>query len=158
MTQAIEPPTYDQAFAMTTEAIESTIWVTAYESDPALIIELSKTDPRYFEILRLTIGRMVMEEEPIPKLYRKWLYAFLYDGIKPPTRSTGRRPEPLKIEMVVDLVSQLVDLGMKPTKNDTAEHSNTACDVVADALTKLGKQPSSYLRVKKIWLENRSKP
>lgn len=158
MSKESSPPSYDQALAMTIETLETTMWVTGYETDPDLVVELSKTDQRYFEILRLSVGKMVIEEEPIPKPYRNWLYAFLYGGIQPPKRPAGRLADPHKTEMVVDLVDRLVTLGMNPTKNDTAEHSNTACDVVADALTTLGQQPNSYLRVKKIWLENRRKP
>lgn len=149
------PLTYDRALEITLERLETTIWMFPFESDPELVVELSKTDPKYFEVLRLRVGSLIIEEGELPKPYREWLYAFLYDGVTPPKVNPGRRSDPLKFEKVVTLVKGLVDLGMKPTRNDASLHNDSACDAVAAALMTVGEQPQSYARVKRIWLENR---
>lgn len=153
MTLIEQPPNFAEALAITLKALDETLWVTAFESDPETVVELSKTDPKYFEGLRLSVGALVIENKPLPDPYRKWLYAFLYDAVVPPKQPAGRRKTPLNEEMVIDLVSDLVELGMQATRNDATTHNDTACDAVAAALRKSGKQPQSYDRVKKIWLK-----
>lgn len=43
--------------------------------------------------------------------------------------------------------------GVPPTRNDASDHRDSACDIVADAMTALRKRPSSFSRLKRIWSE-----
>jgi hypothetical protein len=122
-----------------------------------LVVERSLTDPKYFDHIRQTIGVLILQQKPLPDPYRYWLNSYLTDGILPPKRPRGRIEKPHAIERVVCLVSELVEIGLPPTRNDEASIRESACDVVAAALKSLGKQPQSFSRVKRIWLENKDR-
>ncbi len=149
--------TYAQALELTIQRIRHTLWLHGYESDPELVVKLSLKDVKYFDHIRLTIGALILEQKPLPAPYRYWLNAYLTDGLTVPKRKQGRRENPYDIERVVDLVSELVQMGLKPTRNDETTTHESACDVVAIALKECGKNPQSYARVKRVWLDNRGK-
>jgi hypothetical protein len=53
--------------------------------------------------------------------------------------------------LVVTQIRQLEIAGFKPTRNPVAKERNSGCDIVADALQRLGEGMVTYNAIEKIW-------
>lgn len=116
------------------------------------LIELSKTDPRFLETLRLGIADQLEANKNLhPKLV-VWLIGYLRAEYGPVKGKPGRREASRLHRIVVDAIQELVDSGWKATRNDETSSPTSACDILAEALRDSGLTPTTFKGVKGIWL------
>ena len=125
--------------------------------NPTELIEKAKNDPDYFDAIRFGIAVHLVIKKELPQIILDWLIEHLRGKTKRPRRAAGRGISLGLHVTVAQVVQVLVDRGMHATRND-ASPATSACDAVAKALSDLGMTPTSFKRVKAVWLEiNREK-
>lgn len=117
------------------------------------LIVQTKTNPAYFDALSIVGANLLIDAKPIPYLMRDFMASILRGEAKRPhalNRNTSRRIDNF---ILCNAVEQLVDeFELTPTRNQVSGSVGTsACDIVADAMVALGRQPSRYDSIRKIW-------
>jgi hypothetical protein len=122
--------------------------------NPDELVGKADSDPDYFDALRFGAAQQLSLGIDFPLIIRHWIVEYLQGKRVRPKSASGRGSSigwHINIALTVDL---LVRAGMTATRNDASD-TTSACDAVARALAELGLPPSSYARVKKIWLDIR---
>ncbi|WP_156117819.1 hypothetical protein [Paracoccus sp. PAMC 22219] len=67
----------------------------------------------------------------------------------------GRQKDVVEREYFISIVIYEVHriFNVPPTRNDASEHRDSACDIVAEAMTVLRTRPNSFPGVKRIWMK-----
>lgn len=126
-------------------------WNAFYES----AIREAETDRFAFNLLRYVSAKYIESGGAPPPPIRFWLSDFLNGLRVEPPRKRGRPTGEVHHFVVRQAVRLLVDAGLQATRNDERRGNNdTACDAVAKAMSNLKLTPSSYSKVKRIWLDN----
>lgn len=117
----------------------------------------AKTNPAYFDALNIVGANLLIDAQPIPYAMRNFMASVLRGDAKRPhalNRNTSRRIDNF---ILCNAVEQLVDeFELTPTRNQVSGSVGTsACDIVADAMVALGRQPSRYDSIRKIWNQRR---
>jgi hypothetical protein len=126
-----------------------------YEALVEELIDRAKTDPVSFDALRHHVANLLSDGIwPVTPL-RRFLDAILRDNIKPPVKR-GRSKQVRACSRLIAAVTQGVvdEFGLTPMRNEKpTDEPRSACDAVAQAMVALRDQPSSYDRIRKIWVE-----
>lgn len=121
---------------------------------PGDLVAWARADREGWDALRLGVANAIERGDELPREARQWLALYLRDEIKSPHGTAGtHNAEGLHVAIFM-AVHSLVQSGMKATRND-ASPSTSACDAVADAMGKIGKEPATFFGVKKVWLTKR---
>lgn len=122
------------------------------KKDPESLLSDSRTDPDAFDALRFGCAALLIMDFELAASVKQWVSAYLVGKVERPTAKEGR-PSSIGLHMlIVQAVDELVEEGMNATRND-ASPPISACDAVAEALAKVALRPTSYDRVKRIYLE-----
>lgn len=105
--------------------------------------EAAATDPVAFQLLLNDLAHLIADNEPLSDLQRVWLTKYLR-GLHAMPVPRGRRKAPEHAFRAASIVSDLVQKGMKPYRNDLTKVHSSACDAVAEALRLEGLTPNSY--------------
>jgi len=122
--------------------------------DISQLVEAAEWHPLAFEAAGILSARFVEKGEPMPDALRLWAVEALKGKQAPPMPRNQRKG--IKNEdwwhkfYVWSAVSDLVELGMKPTRNAASEPCS-ACDAVAAAMREKGLNPMSYSGVYEVW-------
>jgi hypothetical protein len=170
------PPTFEKAVEQTKAKLAGRFWLvgTWHSGGIKGRIQASKSDHKSFSLLRLDIARALERDREISPPEKEWLIGFLNGSIEEPRPPVGAPKQPATPLMIFDLVSDLVEQGLRATRND-ASPPTSACDAVAQAIHEVevggrgsgsarankrfepGKAPKSYGRVKRIWQAEKRK-
>lgn len=118
------------------------------------LVEAATWHPLAFEAAGILSARFVERGDPLPDALRLWAIEAL-KGKKAPSTPRNQR-KGIKNEdwwhkfYVWSAVLDLVELGMRPTRNAASEPVS-ACDAVASAMRELGLNPMSYSGVYEVW-------
>lgn len=90
----------------------------------------------------------------LSKAEQSWVADVLLGKRVRPKRSGRPRKSTLEhISIVMAIYYACRNHGYLPTRNETREDHVSACDVVAEAMVRLRKQPQSFAHIKRIWAE-----
>lgn len=99
---------------------------------------------------------LIADGRPLAPELRRFVIDVLLTNCKRPVRSRGYRPETAyRDRLICWVISTLCEqFELKPTRNDQAKRGNfSACDAVAEAMRALKRRPSTFFRVKEIWMK-----
>ncbi len=119
------------------------------------LLKESSWFPPAFNALRQLAAGLVEADEEMPQELAQWLVDFLKGNLEPPATPRNMRKKLPGDRFWRDFyiwsaVENLIENGFKPT-SDRSSRSQSACDVVAVAMRKLGLHPMSADEVHKIW-------
>lgn len=133
-------------------SILTSIGVKRVLQEPDRVIRDARINADAFDALRYGAAQHVALGIDLPVQIQRWVAAYPQGRLERPTSKPGR-PSKLGMELEIHgAVRRLVEKGLPATRSDASEASS-ACDAVAQALTKLEMKPSSYDRVKKSYLK-----
>lgn len=115
---------------------------------------LNANEPLHRDILRNAFSQRIANNDPIPSNFRELAASFMTAESSEPRRKAGAKETAYLHSRIIWAVALLKHSGMTETRNDESKPLS-ACDAVAEALGQLGLKPSTFSRVKRIWLENR---
>lgn len=124
-----------------------------YEVLLAELIDTAATDPISFAALQLHGANLIYDGTwPVPAL-RRFIVAFLRHEVQAPGK-LGRPPKILAGNILIAAVIQdVVDtFGLTPMRNEATSKAQSACDAVAEAMRSMRLRPTSYDRIRKLWL------
>lgn len=102
-------------------------------------------------IAKALVVQKLENDEQITGMLRDWLIEFLQRP-GPISRPKGRPDTTFTNNIIVLCIKHLQKkYDLNPTRNDEAKHSISCCDIVADAMIKIGRSPRGYDQIKKIW-------
>lgn len=132
--------------------------LASFDADLEGLIGASENSIDAYDTLKYAIGQHLIRRptELLPFLAHAWLSLFLLGEIvAPPQRKQGRPNEIGKKLMIWRILLKLKEFGINPTRNDATDAATnpSGCDLVAEALSRLGEKPKSYDAVKRIWNE-----
>jgi len=117
---------------------------------------MSETDPHVYSALALFAIRSLEREYRLCAPLRGFVIEVLSGDRKPPSGRGARRTHPFRDLFISFVLDDLVAQGgLHPTRNDATEPGMSACDIVAEAMRALGRQPASYDAIKRIWINTR---
>ncbi|WBQ13837.1 hypothetical protein L2D00_03925 [Hyphomonadaceae bacterium BL14] len=124
-----------------------------FKTAPDKLLELSdRSEADHLAVLKVLAENTEMDA-PLPEIIRRWIADYLRGSHPRPTKRQGRPSDTGLRVAIWDAVQELVErLGMTATRNEASEETS-ACDAVAQALSNLELKPTSFDRVKKIWVE-----
>lgn len=122
--------------------------------NPAELWAWASESPDGFDALRMGIASKLEHPtgEPLSFVERDWLVKYLRGKAVRPNGRAGALPKDGINIVVWATVKHLVGKGMAATRNDESRSAESACDAVAEALKELGMKPTTFARVKRIWL------
>jgi hypothetical protein len=131
----------------------------AVYSRPDELISQSERGAGSHLALRYGIACRLRRGEELPQNLLTWLIDYL-EGNRPiPARREGA-PTRWEVQIhLAEFIRNLVDQGWRPTRNDDPSPRAdpiSACDIVAEAMKRVGAKPSSYSGVKRAWIEIRN--
>lgn len=111
--------------------------------------------------LKLAIARSIDENIELPCIANEWLQKYLRDELPELTPDRGPPTTQKYQHRISQVMAGIVEyIGLEPTRNDEPAPNNennckeSAVDAVVDAMRELGASPSSYSRIKAIWLKH----
>lgn len=109
------------------------------------LIEKSKHDRKSFDALSALIVNKIKNKEPLADPYLDWIALYLAGDINKPNAKRGAKGHSLKwLEYIGNAIEDLTAKGIKLSRNSITEEEDSACDLVAEALARLGRQPNGY--------------
>lgn len=120
------------------------------------LIDQSYVNRAKFDVLRFAAASAVESDGEVPEKLRKWVAGFLRGEIHTPNSHAGTGSQ-LYLHMIIhEQVQYCIDEGYNVTRNDASEPLS-ACDIVANALSELNMQPSTFESIKRIYYNMRKK-
>ncbi|PRX27674.1 hypothetical protein, partial [Meinhardsimonia xiamenensis] len=120
------------------------------------LLILSENDPDVHAALNLFAIASLEDEERMCAPLRRFVIEVLRGERKPPSGRGARRIHPFRDLFICYVLDDLVwRWGLHPTRNDATEPGMSGCDIVAEAMRRLDRQPASYDAIKRIWLNMR---
>jgi hypothetical protein len=105
-----------------------------------------------FQAILLGVASEVEKGAELHPKLRKWIAEYLRGRILPPPKGKGRGESTGLHNIIAHAVADLVESGMRPTRNDEGP-AFSACDAVANALTQLSLSPPTFHGVKRVWID-----
>ncbi|QBX35109.1 hypothetical protein E4L95_17425 [Paracoccus liaowanqingii] len=115
------------------------------------LLAASDSDPISFDALFRHAAELYRRGEwPVPQL-RKFK-----DEVDSEERARPRNSKPRNVEERDDFIAMVIHevhciFNVPLTRNDASDHCDSACDIVAEAMTVIRKSPSSIDSMRKIW-------
>lgn len=119
------------------------------------ILQRSLSDARWFDAAKKIAVSMLTYGEEMPAELSQFAAGILSGEIQRPS-DRGRKARFHRRLDTISLVKRGVEFGFPATRNDESP-PESACDAVAYAYQSNGLQPSSFSRVKAIWISRGSK-
>lgn len=118
------------------------------------LVDAASWDPLAFQAAGLLSARFLERGDQLPSELLSLATEILKGKQPPPTPCDQRKGHPSqarwRMYYVWKAVEELLDLGLKPTRNAASEDVS-ACDAVAKAMQKLGARPMSHGGVYELW-------
>lgn len=132
------------------EFMATSIGVRMLRHKTAELLAWAGTEAAGFDALRLGIAHALQHGEELPPDASLWLVQYLRGEVTRPKAQAGRKHEQHLHSLIWIAVTMRVAEGMKATRNDVSQPTS-ACDAVAQALSELGLEPTTFFAVKRIW-------
>lgn len=123
----------------------------ALMSDGPVLVDRARTDWRAYRALELGCARYLRNTCAIPDWAREWISDHLEGKLARPARPRGPSSKGGLHQLIGECIDALTAAGMIGIRNDATER-RSACDVLAEALMRVGQQPSTFEGVKRVYL------
>lgn len=123
----------------------------ALMSDGSELVSRSRTDWRAYRALELGCARYIRNSLDLPQWASEWVADNLEGKTPRPARPKGPPSKGGLHQVICECIETLIAQGMIGVRNDATER-RSACDVLAEALSQVGLQPSTFEGVKRVFL------
>lgn len=123
-------------------------------SHEPLLLQAAESDRDSYDAALLRAQWLLLDERPLSRPFRNFLANVLAGNIKPKGKSGARSTDQshqAKNQVIAITIDKLRREGFGATAQDAADYGESACDIVANAMTRLKKRPSSYQKVYEIY-------
>ena len=142
-------------------------WEFGFDPESGEMVDPETWPPDFVRKINKALAFAIQEQRELGACWRQYLYMILTGTLKFKGRSRGPVRRIYTQEAIAQVIADVArEYSLSPTRNDEPSefveygpaNSNSACDIVADAMASLEKSPSSYGRLKKIYLDHFATP